>query len=51
MNDEHEHEDEPPAVDMSRWSDAEFHRAAALLAWEAEQEESEGDARLPDYDR
>lgn len=43
---DHDTPDEPVPV----WDDAQFFRAVALLAWEAEQEDDAAFERAPNYD-
>jgi hypothetical protein len=47
--DDNEPEVEVPVPDMSNWSDAEWHGAAALVAYTAEIEERDSD-ETPNYD-
>lgn len=49
MVDDDEAEVEAPLPDMSRWDDAMFERAAALMVFDAEIEDADRD-ETPNYD-
>lgn len=53
VDDEPEPDDdvvEAPLPDMSKWDDAMFHRAAALMVYDAEIEDDERHTDTPNYD-